>query len=221
MWNTLRRWVESVISLWYPDDATVASDVYIQAWYKEIQSKDGARLSTFPTITTKDQLLDAITMCIHIASPQHTAVNYLQNFYHAFVINKPAALYTPLPRSLKDLSKYTEVNLVTALPIGRTREWLLSAHIPWLLSFKVAEENNIVNFAASVWNIYKKRKENENDKAICQAAEDLYHNLRNLAVLFNNNFNDMEQGDNGQKGGTTKIPYHVLAPWSTAMSILI
>jgi hypothetical protein len=221
IWKTLHQWVDSVLSLWFPDDQSVANDPYIDTWCKELQSKDGGRLPTFPTITTKDELINAVTMCIHIASPQHTAVNYLQNFYHAFVINKPPALYRPLPSSHADLIAYDETHLVGALPIGHTREWLLAAHIPWLLSFKVGEENNLVNFAASVYNVYKKRTTQANDKAICQAAEDLYHKLRDLAVEFNGHFNDIEQGDNGINGGTVKIPYHVMAPWSMAMSILI
>jgi hypothetical protein len=221
MWKTLHQWVESVLSLWYHDDQSVANDPYIAAWSKEIQSKDGGRMPSFPTIATKEELFNAVTMCIHIASPQHTAVNYLQNFYYAFVINKPPALYRPLPNSLADLKTYKEAHLVAALPIGRTREWLLAAHIPWLLSFKVGEENNLVNFAASVYNVYKKRTVDANDKAICQAAEDFYHKLRDLAVAFNGHFNDMEQGDNGITGGREKVPYHVMAPWSTAMSILI
>lgn len=221
MWDVIHTWVDTVISLWYKTDQSVIEDTYIRDWCQEIRSMHGAGLSTFPEITTKDGLVDAITMCIHIASPQNTAVNYLQNFYHAFVINKPAALYTPLPKSLAELNKYTEHHLVAALPIGRTREWLLSAHIPWLLSFKVAEENNIVNFAASVYNVYRKRTQVANDVAICKAAEKLYEDLRNLTKKFDEHYGEMEQGDNGIKGGTEKIPYHVMSPWSTAMSILI
>jgi len=59
-------------------------------------------MPTFPTIETKDQLVDAVTMCIHIALPQHAAVNYLQNFYQVFVPAKQPALYTPIPDSLAE-----------------------------------------------------------------------------------------------------------------------
>ncbi len=79
-------------------------------------------------------------MCIHIASPQHTAVNYLQNFYQAFVPAKPPALYKPLPTSLRELKTMTEPDLIRALPVGRQRDWLLAALVTWLLSLKTAQE---------------------------------------------------------------------------------
>lgn len=94
-------------------------------------------------------------MCIHIASPQHTAVNYLQNFYQSFVIAKPPALHAPLPTTLQSLQAYNEQDFVKALSIGHQRDWLLSAQIPWSLSFRVADENNLVTYAASISNIYK------------------------------------------------------------------
>ena len=57
----------------------------------------GANLKSFPTLSTVNELVDCVTMCIHIASPQHMAVNYLQNYYQSFVVNKPACMYRPLP----------------------------------------------------------------------------------------------------------------------------
>lgn len=50
-------------------------------------------------------------MCIHIASPQHSAINYLQNFDMAFVAAKPPALYTKPPSSLQELLGYNERNV--------------------------------------------------------------------------------------------------------------
>lgn len=40
--------------------------------------------------------------------------------------------------------------------------------------------------------MYRKRTADENDKAICQAAEDLYHKLRDLAMEFDGHFQAME-----------------------------
>ena len=123
-------------------------------------------------------------MCIHIASPQHSAVNYLQSFYQAFVINKLPCLFQPLPTTLEDLQAVDEQFLVKSLPIGHQRYWLLAAHIPWLLSFRPAEDNSLINYAASLWNLYKKKGNKEKGPQITEIAKTFYEDLRGLIVAF-------------------------------------
>lgn len=211
MWDVLRTFVASMLAIHYKSDAAVASDQQIKEWYKEIQSQEGGQLPSFPTITTRDHLIDAVTMCIHIASPQHTAVNYLQNFYMAFVIAKPSALFHPPPLSLSKLSSYTEHDLVKALPINRQREWLLSAQLPWLLSFRVAEENNLLSYASSLWNLYR-QKSKPDEKKTAEIARTFYNKLRDLISVFQDHSDQMTK---------TTIPYTVMDPNDTAISILI
>ena len=212
MWKAIRKFVASMIDLTaLKRDAAVAADEPIQAWCREIQRQDGGQIPSFPSIKTTEELVDAITMCIHIASPQHTAVNYLQNFYQAFVINRPAALYTPLPKKLSELQAFKEDDLVKALPIGRTREWLLSSHVPHLLSFKVANENNLINYALSLYNLYKYKKD-KGEPEIRDNAEKFYNDLRDLTIKFKKHSDEMTEGT---------IPYEVMDPNATAVSILI
>ena len=213
MWNTIHTFVSSIVDLSYETDDQVANDAPIQAWCKEIRSPTAGQIPSFPVITTVPALVDAITMCIHIASPQHTAVNYLQNFYQAFVINKPASLCSPLPTSLAALQAYKEIDLVKALPIGpqHQRLWLLSSHIPHLLSFRVAEDNNLINYALSLWNLYKK-KTGPGEPEVKAIAETFYTQLRDLIGVF-------DETSRGMTDGT--VPYNVLDPNSTAVSILI
>ncbi len=73
---------------------------------------DGGHIKTFPTITTVDQLCDAVTMAIHIASPFHTAVNYLQNFTTPSWWPAPPCLCAPMPTTLAELQAYKEAELV-------------------------------------------------------------------------------------------------------------
>lgn len=211
MWDVLRSFVASMIAIHYTSDAAVASDHQIKDWYQEIQSQQGGQLPTFPTITTRDQLIDAVTMCIHIASPQHTAVNYLQNFYMAFVIAKPSALFQTPPDTLSELSAYAESNLVEALPINRQREWLLSAQLPWLLSFRVADENNLLSYASSLWTLYR-QKATRDEKSTAEIAKTFYNKLRELISVFQDHSEQMTE---------STIPYTVMDPNSTAISILI
>ncbi|KAH7367116.1 lipoxygenase [Plectosphaerella cucumerina] len=218
LWGVLRDFVKSVLATKYDCDDGVQADKYISAWCEEIQV--AGQIPTFPTITTIDQLVDAVTMCIHTASPQHTAVNYLQKYYYEFVPSKPAALCAPLPKDLDALLAFTEKDLTEALPIGtegpKWKDWLLSAELPELLSFKVDERYNLITYARSLWNVNKNRSILENDCldaiAIANAAALLYSRLRDLGVAF-------EFLSGYQTKGT--VPYPVLQPETTAVSILI
>ncbi|KIX93101.1 uncharacterized protein Z520_11158 [Fonsecaea multimorphosa CBS 102226] len=205
--------------LWGGFDTKIrAADSSISDWCNEVQTR--GQINNFPTITTVDQLIDAVTMCIHIASPQHTAVNYLQDFYYSFVPSKPPALCTPLPQDLKTLKTYTEKELTAALPIStdgpKWKDWLLAAQLPELLSFKVESRDNLITYAKSLYNVNKGRTVLENKKfdavAIAKAAADFYSDLKNCGLAF-------EYVPANQTEGT--VEYKVLQPDLTAVSTLI
>jgi Lipoxygenase len=209
MWATIRKFVKSMLTVKYTEDADVANDPYIQSWCRETQEK--GQITTFPTIKTVDELIDACTMCIHIASPQHTAVNYLQNFYHVFIPSKPPALWREPPSSLAELMKYTEQDVLKSLPMNRQREWMLATQIPWLLSFKTADEHSLLKYSQQLYNLVRK-SEGATDKKTKAIAEVFYDDLRKLVIAFNDNSLAMTRGT---------VPYVVMDPASTAVSILI
>ncbi|GKU07826.1 lipoxygenase [Fusarium langsethiae] len=150
-------------------------------------------------------------MSIHIAAPFHSAVNYLQNFYQAFVMAKPPSLSSPLPESLAVLSKYTEKSLLGVLPVGRQRLWLLSVQLPWLLSFKVPGDRSLITFAQSQWRTHIDGTSDE-DEEIRNISELFYLDLKRLEVEFLVTSKGMDEGS---------IPYMVMDPSNTAVSILI
>jgi hypothetical protein len=80
-WNVLRRFVSTVLHAEYASDAIVIADDCVSKWCEEMQNPNNGDLKSFPTIRTIEELIDAVTACIHIASPLHSAVNYLQNYY--------------------------------------------------------------------------------------------------------------------------------------------
>jgi hypothetical protein len=133
MWFKIHSFVAEMLGIHYGKgsaaDQAVLADESVQNWVKVMrapagpQGTGGAALKTFPTISTLPELVDAVTMCIHLASPQHTAVNYLQNYYQSFVINRPPCLYRPLPTSRDELDHYKERDLVEALPMNHPRDW--------------------------------------------------------------------------------------------------
>ncbi|KAJ2893211.1 hypothetical protein MKZ38_008917 [Zalerion maritima] len=219
MWNSIRKYVMSMLLLHYnkdqdqdsnPKGVYVKDDLQVKAWCDEVHGPGG--LKSFPTITTLNELCDAITMCIHIAAPYHSTVNYLQNFYFSFVAAKPPSLcYTP-PATLKELKDYKEPELARALPIGRQRQWLLAAQVPWLLSFKVASDRSLINFAQSQWLAKRYAKEGTADAEIRDISEHFYLDLRTLHLFVNETTKKMDPGS---------VPYIVMDPGNTAVSILI
>ncbi|KAJ5084204.1 hypothetical protein NUU61_008783 [Penicillium alfredii] len=207
MWKKIRTYVKERLSLAYASDEEVEQDKSIGKWWNEMQSPSGADLRSFPEIHTFDSLVDCVTMCIHIASPQHTAVNYLQDYYQGFVINKPSCFFTPPPTSLEDLLDYTENDLVKALPINHTMEWLLSSHVPYLLSFKPDESKE------TLMNCIKTARGLAKDKKARGALDKFYKALQASAKEF--------QGYDDAKWDSKEIPYSVLKPKYNAVSILI
>lgn len=214
MWRVLRTFVSSVIATAYTSDDQVAQDQAITAWCNEMRSPSGGQMGTFPMIKTIDSLVDAITMCIHIASPQHTAVNYLQDYYQAFVINKPPALFSPPPTNLPALNAYKERDLLAALPLKNPQEWLLSSHLPHLLSYHVPADQNLVNYAISIAQLaaQKGAEGDEKEAKIATAAGRLFEQLVELIEVFRKNSEDMDD---------QTVPYDVMNPEATAVSILI
>lgn len=212
MWKVLNTFVSTIIRDKYTSDAEVASDEAIQYWVKEMQRTSGGNMKSFPNIVKVDDLIDAITMCIHIASPQHTAVNYLQEFYQCFLPNKPTAMFSSLPTSLSTLKTYKEKDLINALPLSthNARKWLMATHLPNLLSYQVAKEQNLPTYAKSLAEIAG--LEENKDDVVQRAATALYASLTELSVVFQVNSNELDD---------QTIPYHVMDPVVTAVSILL
>lgn len=211
MWSSIRKYVMSTLLTKYPKetaDKAIQEDKYIQDWCREVQTNGW--IKSFPTIQTLDQLCDAVTMSIHIAAPFHSAVNYLQNFYQAFVLAKPPCLCSPLPQTLDELKRYDEKSLVNALPIGRSRQWLLAVQVPWLLSFKVASDRSLITFAQSQWRT--NRGTSKEETQIRDISEQFYLDLKKLEVDFLVTSKGMDAGS---------VPYMVMDPTNTAVSILI
>ncbi|KAJ3511049.1 hypothetical protein NMY22_g15780 [Coprinellus aureogranulatus] len=206
-WDVLHEFVSEVLHDAYPcGDVDVLADKYVAGFSAEMRSQQGGQLPSFPVVKTLDELIDMVTMCIHIAAPQHTAVNYLQQFYLSFVPNRPGSLAAPLPSSLEQLQGYTEDHLVASLPItGFDRaEWMLMALVPYLLSAEVDPESNIQDYAEST-------KESAN-KHIAKAGVKFSKKINALKAVFDKYNEEMDDH---------VTPYHVLDPNVMAQSILI
>ena len=224
LWQILQTFVGDYLdAVGFTSDTAVSQDPWIANWCMEMTSINpsnkkyypGASIKNFPFIKTRKQLIDAVTMCIHIASPQHTAVNYLQEYYQTFVLNKPPALYTAPVQTLGELTAMNERKLMDALPIDLPREWLLASHLPHLLNMTVAKEQNLVNYAKSVYESVKSTDGHpldEQDARLAQVANNFWTALIGFSKVVEKFSQEMDNG---------LPPYLVLKPDVTAVSILI
>lgn len=207
MWEILRSFVSMVLTEAYArGDSQVENDRSISAFCYEVRSQRLGQLASFPDIETLDELIDFVTMCIHIASPQHTAVNYLQQYYQTFVPNKPSALYTRLPQSLEELQDFEEEDMLLALPVHEPRDWLIMAQVPYLLSFEVPDDSNILHYATTI------SASSSTPEIIRDAAMVLKDDLEEFVgtvAMYSEELDDQQ------------TPYFVLDPSKTAISILI
>jgi hypothetical protein len=207
-WDVLRAYVSDVLRSAYPKgDADVRADKYLAGFCAEMRSLQGAQLPSFPVVKTLNELIDMVTMCIQIASPQHNAINYLQQFYLSFVPNRPGSFAAPVPTTLAELQGYTEEHVVAALPIGGFAdrvEWMLMAQVPFLLSAEVDPESNIEEYAAST--------SKSSNPHIAKAGAAFSKKIQALKGLFDKY--DKQKDDQ-------VTAYHVLDPKVIAQSILI
>lgn len=227
MWQVLRKFVKTFLANGGQDfdtDAKVAADQDIKRWCDEMRGKNGGQLTSWPEIQTVDQLVDCVTMCIYIAAPLHTAVNYLQEYYQSYVVNRAPAVCAPLPTSLQQLKGFQEADLMASLPINRPREWLLASHLVHLLNFRVAEDQNLLNYAVSLYHITAPENAGGSGEAnLRAAAKTLVDDLITLGdtkdALGNTIpgvFSKISDSLDAQE-----MPYRVLQPVETAVSILI
>lgn len=165
-------------------------------------------MPSFPEITTIAELTDAIVMCIHIASPQHNTINYLQCYYMSFVPAKPPSFLTPLPKSIEELQGYGEEDLIKALPVSDEHVWLMSEQLPYLLSYGVAEDQTLVNYAQTL----EDEALEGGDQGLAKAARGLYDDLLRLGEVFEANSSELDAG---------MVRYNVIDPTKLAVSILI
>jgi len=181
MWSTIHGYVKKIIGHYYKNDAAVCADRYLKNFVNELRggdgvSTEGGHLPQFPVLDTVPKLIDAITMCIHIAAPQHTAVNYLQQLYLSFIPNRPGSLYTPPASSLSQLKSIGEKEVMDALPLNDPFKWMLMAQVPYLLSEEVKRGESMVDYAETVAKHY--------NPVVAAAGEVLRRDIHELGKTF-------------------------------------
>lgn len=109
LWQTVNKWVESYISLYYPSQDDMLQDNELQAWVNELVSPNYAKVTGMRglkatgnpkqpyVIDDKDYLVKIIAQIIYIAGPQHASVNYAQYPLMSYMPSVAGTIYQPAP----------------------------------------------------------------------------------------------------------------------------
>lgn len=122
VWEAIRNWVATYLSVYYSSDADVLADSDLQAWAADLISNSGGRVAGFGQkggIRTREYLVDALTMIIFTASAAHAAVNFPQLGIMSYTPAVPLAGYEPTPNTF-DRKPYPWIDILP--PINMAKE---------------------------------------------------------------------------------------------------
>ncbi|MFS0518663.1 lipoxygenase family protein [Nostoc sp. UIC 10607] len=100
IWNAVEKFVAEYLQLYYKNSQDLSDDYELQNWARELVAQDGGRVKGMPSkIETLEQLIEIISVVVFTCAPLHSALNFSQYEYMAFVPNMPYAAYHPIPET--------------------------------------------------------------------------------------------------------------------------
>ncbi|KAI9321991.1 lipoxygenase [Zopfochytrium polystomum] len=112
--ESIEKYVCKIVDIYYPTDASVAADIELQAWARDVVTE--GKVVGFPgngAITSKDMLSYICSNIIFIGAAFHGAVNFAQIVFAGNVANMPGSLLAPPPT---EKGKLTEKDILAMLP---------------------------------------------------------------------------------------------------------
>eukprot|EP00253_Pinus_taeda_P005758 PITA_05758 len=111
IWSAMKDWVADYLSLYYKDDASMKRDQELQCWWSEIVNIGHGDLkndlSRWYEMKTKDEVVEALTTIMWLASAHHATVNFGQYAYGGYMPNLPTTSKRLIPE--KGSQEYTEM----------------------------------------------------------------------------------------------------------------
>ncbi|KAA8545126.1 hypothetical protein F0562_019985 [Nyssa sinensis] len=100
IWSAIKTWVQDYCSCYYKTNEMVQTDTELQSWWKELREKghgDKKDEAWWPKMQTLEELIEACTIIIWMASALHAAVNFGQYPYAGYFPNRPTMSRRFLP----------------------------------------------------------------------------------------------------------------------------
>ncbi|XP_075908434.1 polyunsaturated fatty acid lipoxygenase ALOX12-like [Petromyzon marinus] len=137
IWKTIRKFVDKILTIFYKSDEDVKGDTELQAFVDDINHALLSNPSNgFPTkLTCVAELSKFLTMVVFLCSAQHSAVNYGQFDFYAWIPNAPSAM-RKLPPTTKGVVDMPFI--LQTLPDVQVT--CISIAITWVLSCSAAKK---------------------------------------------------------------------------------
>ncbi|KAJ1269102.1 hypothetical protein BS78_07G184800 [Paspalum vaginatum] len=100
IWDAIKGWVQAYVSRFYPDSSSLAGDTELQAFWTEVRTVghgDKTDAPGWPTLDSPENLAQALTTIIWVASAHHAAVNFGQYDFGGYFPNRPSIARTNMP----------------------------------------------------------------------------------------------------------------------------
>ncbi|XP_075908425.1 polyunsaturated fatty acid 5-lipoxygenase-like [Petromyzon marinus] len=137
IWKTIHKFVDKILAIFYKRDEDVRGDAELQVFVDDINHALLSNPSNgFPTkFTCVAELSEFLTMVVFLCSAQHSAVNYGQFDFYAWIPNAPSAMRKPPPttKGVVDMPF-----ILQTLPDVQVS--CISMAITWVLSRSAAEK---------------------------------------------------------------------------------
>jgi len=100
VWQAVEDFVANYVKLYYKTAEDISEDYELQNWARRLAAEDGGRVKGMPEkIENIEQLIEILTVVIFTCGPLHSALNFPQYEYMAFVPNMSYAAYHPVPEA--------------------------------------------------------------------------------------------------------------------------
>ncbi|MFT5705435.1 MAG: arachidonate 15-lipoxygenase, partial [Shewanella sp.] len=126
IWDAIHQWCQEYVHTYYSSNREITRDYELQAWTRDIRLE--GKVTGFKTITSREQLVDVLTMIIFTASAQHAAVNFPQTDLATYAPARTSLLKAPAPKShhLDTANKDSWESMLPPLLSGLTRIFILN-----------------------------------------------------------------------------------------------
>ncbi|MCO5559792.1 hypothetical protein L7F22_013396 [Adiantum nelumboides] len=124
LWGAMKDWVGDYVGIYYKSDKDVEEDAELQGWWKEITEVghgDHKGAKWWGDMKNVEELVQALTTIMWVASGHHSAVNFGQYAYAGFMPNSPTICQRLIPepdtpeceKFLSDPEKYYLATVAT------------------------------------------------------------------------------------------------------------
>ena len=208
IWDAIKSWVKEYVFFYYNSDDALKQDTELQEWWKELVEVghgDKKNETWWPKMETRNELIEASTTLIWIASALHAAINFGQYPYGGYILNRPTLSRRFMPEKgspeYDELAKNHEKEFLKT--ITGKKETLIDLTVIEILSRHASDESYL-----------GQRDDGEFWTCDTEALDAFKRFGKKLAETEQRLMQKNNDGSLKNRSGPAKMPYTLLYPSS-------